>query len=212
MIKRTLIRSAQIVVIAAIILAVGIAGTIAFTPVPKSAPLVDHAGMILDADMQARLIEMVFDAARADDALTVSEFLSEGFSPNVRNPRGDTLLIVAAYYDSSTVVKALIQHHAIELDAVNRMGLTAVAAAAFKGFETPLKLLIDAGADVNASNAAQQTAIMFASLAGKTTTVRMLIDAGADQHRADERGHTAATLAQTQGAREVLETLNQPSR
>jgi hypothetical protein len=172
------------------------------TPIPKSAPLTNQAGIVLDAKTQSKLIEIVFEAARHDDDKTIREYLAEGFSPNVRNPRGDTLLIVAAYNDSPHIVATLLAHPQIEIEARNRMGLTAISAAAFKGFEEPLRLLIQHGANVNAANGSRQTAIMFAALAGRTNAIKILLAAGADARQADSHGNTPLSLAITQGATE----------
>jgi ankyrin repeat protein len=177
-------------------------------PTPKSPPLTNSFGVVLDTETEAKLVEIVFDAARNDDFITIDEYLKEGFSPNVRSPRGDSLLIVAAYNDSASVVQRLLQHQEIDIEARNRMGLTAVAAAAFKGFEKPLQLLIDSGASVDASNSTNQTALMFASLAGRENTVQMLLKAGANRNQVDQLGNTAYSVARTQGANNVLRLLN----
>ncbi|MFO0906423.1 MAG: ankyrin repeat domain-containing protein [Pirellulales bacterium] len=173
----------------------------------KSPPLVDRRGVVLDAEMRERLLEVIFEAARHDDVATIDEYLKEGFSPNVRSPRGDTLLTVAAYYDSLGVVERLLAAPAIDIEARNRMGLTAVSGAAFKGNERALRRLIDAGADVNAGNSMQQTALMFASLTGRSRTVQMLLDAGARRDRIDAMGRSPASLAADQGADDVVRLL-----
>jgi uncharacterized protein len=176
-------------------------------PPPTSPQLVDSQGLVLDEQAQAALVEIVFDAARGDDVETIQAFLGQGFSPNVRSTRGDALLIVAAYHDSLQVVQSLLAHPELDIEARNRMGLTAVAAAAFKGHGRPLQALLEAGADVNASNGMQQTALMFAALSGRANTTQMLITAGAARHQTDSLGNTARSLAETQGATEVLPLL-----
>lgn len=183
-----------------------------FAPIPKSPPLIDEHGVILDAVTEANLIEIVFDAARSDDLTTVTEYLNEGFSPNVRSPRGDTLLTVAAYHDSADVVQVLLAQPRIDIEARNRMGLTAVAAAAFKGYERPLRMLIAAGANVNSSNEMNQTALMFASISGRTRAVEILMASGADKERTDSLGNTAISVARTQGADAVVGVLLKDSK
>ncbi|WP_425615465.1 ankyrin repeat domain-containing protein [Anatilimnocola sp. NA78] len=189
-----------------IVIAVG-SGYYYSLPIPTSPELTDKHGVVLDEATQAKLTEIVFQAARDDDAVTVTEYLKEGFTPNVRSPRGDTLLTVAAYHDSRAVMKELLGKGEIELEARNRMGLTAVSAAAFKGHDEALRMLIARGAKVDAANSTNQTAIMFAALAGRTTTVQLLKSAGANVERQDELGNTAASLAEAQGAEEVVELL-----
>ena len=181
-------------------------------PIPQSPPLQDQRGIVLNQEQETRLIEMIFDAARQNDVTTIDEYLSSGFSPNVRSPRGDTLLTVAAYRDSIGVVERLLKEPEIDIEARNRMGLTAVAAAAFNGHERPLRALIAAGADVNSSNSMNQTALMYASLSGRTNAVQLLLAAGADQNQSDTEGNSALSVAQTQGANEVVSILTRQAK
>ena len=44
-------------------------------PVPTSPPLKDEQGIVLDAETQAMLTEVVFEAARHDDLMTIDEYL-----------------------------------------------------------------------------------------------------------------------------------------
>ncbi|MCC9609211.1 ankyrin repeat domain-containing protein [Blastopirellula sp. JC732] len=171
--------AAQFAICAALLAIVGMAGLFAMTPPVESPPLVSSAGVPLDKEASAQLIDEIFQAVRDDDAAKVRQFLTDGHSPNVRSPRGDTLLIVAAYRDSGDVVAELLKTDGVDLDAQNRAGLTAVSGAAFKGHDETLKALISAGANVNSTSPTQQTAIMFAKMAGKTSTVKILEEAGA---------------------------------
>jgi ankyrin repeat protein len=176
-------------------------------PALPRAELANRQGVVLDEATRALLTEVVFQAARDDDAETVREYLREGFTPNLRSARGDTLLTVAAYHDSQQVMRELLSHREIDLEARNRMGLTAVAAAAFKGHNESLRLLLAAGALVDSPNRMNQTAIMFAALAGRTETVRLLRAEGARIDRQDQLGNSPASLARTQGAEGVLDAL-----
>jgi len=205
--RRVLIRLAIVMATLSLLVVTIASGYFYSLPIPQSPDLTDNQGVVLDEETQAKLTEIVFQAARDDDSVTVSEYLKEGFTPNVRSRRGDTLLTVAAYHDSRAVMQELLTHRAIDLEARNRMGLTAVSAAAFKGHDEALSMLIARGAKVDAANSTNQTAIMFAALAGRTTTVQLLKSAGAKVQRQDELGNTAASLAKAQGAEEVVEIL-----
>jgi ankyrin repeat protein len=175
----------------------------ALLPTPKSDPLVDKQGVALDAETERKLVEVVFEAARQNDERTIDEYLKEGFSPNVRNDRGDTLLTVAAYRGSDRVVTRLLYEESLELEARNRMGLTAVAAASFQGHDAILEELLRCGADPNAGNGLGQTAVMFAALAGRTSAIRILSEAGADLDARDASGNTPDSLARGQGGEAV---------
>lgn len=185
--------------------------TYAMLPTPTSPPLQGKTGVQLDAQSEAALIKVVFQAARDNDLKTIGEYLVEGFTPNVRSERGDTLLTVAAYHGSDKVVTALLAHQDIELEARNRMGLTAVSAAAFKGHDVVLRQLLNAGASPTAANTVNQTAIMFAALAGRTSTVQILRDAGASDSHRDDFGNSAASLALSQGVPEATSRVSASS-
>lgn len=190
---------------AALFLAVSAVGGAwyATLPTPKSAPLVDRQGVKLDEATERKLVEIVFEAARQNDERTIDEYLKEGFSPNVRSDRGDTLLTVAAYRGSDRVVTRLLYEESLDLEARNRMGLTAVAAASFQGHDAILEELLRCGADPDAGNGLGQTAVMFAALAGRTSAIRILSEAGADLEARDAHGNTPDSLARGQGGEEV---------
>ncbi|QDT95920.1 ankyrin repeat domain-containing protein [Gimesia aquarii] len=185
--------------------------TYATLPTPASPPLQGKSGVRLDAQSEAALIKVVFQAARDNDMKTISEYLLEGFTPNVRSERGDTLLTVAAYHGSDRVIATLLTHQEIEIEARNRMGLTAVSAAAFKGHDVALRQLLDAGASPTAANTVNQSAIMFAALAGRTSTVQILRDAGASDSRTDDFGNSADSLARSQGTPETMSHVSSSS-
>lgn len=157
-----------------------------------------------------RMTSIAFEAARSNDVKTIDAYLREGFAADVRSDSKDTLLSVAAYSGSRKVVKRLLEVDRINVDAPGRMGLTALAAASFKGETEILSDLLAAGANANAVNKQGQTALMFAALTGKVDAVRLLLKAGADPKRVDSAGNSAASLASKQGASRVLDLLPSP--
>src|ERR1700694_4668180 len=52
----------------------------------------------------------VFDLARAGDSETLGALLGKGLPPNLRNHRGDSLLMLAAYHGHLETVRVLLQH------------------------------------------------------------------------------------------------------
>jgi hypothetical protein len=93
-----------------------------------------------------QVIEGVFDLAR--DGLTgpLGEMLDAGVPINMVNPRGDTLLIVAAYQQHPETVADLLGRGA-DASAINAMGQTAISCAVFRNNEAILRLLLEADAD-----------------------------------------------------------------
>ena len=88
----------------------------------------------------------VFDLAR--DGLTgpLGEMLDAGVPIDLLNPRGDTLLIVAAYQQHPDCVAELLRRRA-DASVVNAMGQTAISCAVFRNNEAILRLLLEADAD-----------------------------------------------------------------
>jgi ankyrin repeat protein len=66
-----------------------------------------------------------------------------------------------------------------------------------------MRLLLQAGADVDASNADGLTPLMAASQAGHLGAVSVLVEAGADLDQRDRLGRTALDLALVEGREDV---------
>ena len=162
----------------------------------------------LTAEVRAKLQLVAFQAARDGDTGTLREYFAAGFAVNDKNKRGDTLLTVAAYNGQPKAVERILKQPRVAVDARNGMGLTALAAAAFKGNAAIAAQLLTAKADPNAANGSQQTALMFAALAGKVEVAKLLLAAGADPKATDAKGHTPLSLAKTQGAADVVKLLD----
>jgi uncharacterized protein len=163
--------------------------------------------LTLTEDDIQKLREIAFQAAREGDTVTLTEYFKAGRPVNETNARGDTLLTVAAYAGQAKAVDVILAQPKVEIDARNRMGLTALTAAAFKGHVEIAKALVKAKADVNATNGSGQSALMFAALAGRTTMVEYLLSAGAKADAKDSAGKTPLSLAREQGATEVANLL-----
>jgi len=155
----------------------------------------------------AELTEVVFDLARHGEAQGVREYLEAGYDPNAVNVRGDTLLTVAAYNGRAEVVAALLANTETRVDLRNRMGFTALTAAAMKGEVEIARVLLDAGANVEGDNAGGRTPLMFAAMFGRTDAARLLLDRGANARAFDVEGRDAARLAREQGADALADML-----
>ncbi len=148
-----------------------------------------------------------FQAARTGDADKLLDLLDAGVLVNQPNARGDTLLTVAAYNGQPKAVAVLLKQKKIDVDAKNKLGLTAVAGAAFKGHAEIITTLAEAKADVNMASDEGQTPLMFAVQAGKVEAVKVLLKAGAKKDSKDKDGNTALELAKKKGNEEVFKAL-----
>ncbi|GAA3889235.1 ankyrin repeat domain-containing protein [Leifsonia kafniensis] len=97
-------------------------------------------------ELSAPVVEGVFDLARQGATGPLGEMIDAGVPIDIRNDRGDTVLIVAAYQQHVDTVAELLRRGA-DTGVVNAMGQTAIACAVFRGNEVILRALLDAGAN-----------------------------------------------------------------
>lgn len=106
-------------------------------------------------------LHRVFEAARRGDVDELRPLLEAGFTPNLTNDRGDTLLILAAYHCHPECVRLLVAHGA-DHGRVNDQGQTALGCAVFRQRPEIVADLLAAGADPNAGiRSARDVAAFF---------------------------------------------------
>jgi uncharacterized protein len=103
----------------------------------------------------------VFDLARNGHTEELSAYIDAGVPVNLTNDKGDTLLLLAAYYGHAETVAALLARRA-DPARVNDRGQTALAAAVFKQSAVAVTHLLAAGADPDDGGpSARATAAFF---------------------------------------------------
>lgn len=147
----------------------------------------------------------IFDAARAGQTQTVCQWLDDGGDIEIRNERGDVLVLLAVYYARVELVEELIRRGAT-VDARNNNGQRALAGACFKGFKSLVEILLNAGAEVNENSPAQKSPLMYAASYEHVGIVKLLLAAGAEAN-AKVDGKTALDLARDNLAHEVVPVL-----
>lgn len=112
-------------------------------------------------DEELAFLESVFDLVRAGETEQVARCVDQGVPANLTNPKGDTLLILAAYHEHPELVRALLERGA-DPDRVNDRGQTALVAAVFRQQAPIVEALLRAGADAaEGSPDARATAAYF---------------------------------------------------
>ncbi|WP_219060596.1 ankyrin repeat domain-containing protein [Pseudomonas sp. UMAB-08] len=172
----------------------------------------DHSKPAADAtlmtdDEALEFAEQVFDVARKGDALMLGRLLEKGLTPNLRNHKGDTLLMLASYHGHLDSVRVLLDFKA-DPEIRNDNGQSPIAGAAFKGDLPVVKLLVENGADVEGASADGRTALMMAAMFNRTAIVDYLLSKGANPHAQDANGVTPLGAAQTMGAVDTAEQLS----
>lgn len=165
-----------------------------------------HSATPMNDDHTAAFAEQVFDRARQGDAAMLARLLDSGLPANLRNHKGDTLLMLASYHGHIEAVEVLLQHGADPLIA-NDNGQLPLAGAAFKGDLAMVRLLVEQGVAVDSAGADGRTALMMAAMFNRSAIVEYLLGQGADAQRQDARGINARGAAQAMGAADTAALL-----
>lgn len=150
----------------------------------------------------------LFQYARMGHAEELAELFGQGLPANLRNDKGDSLLMLAAYHGQLEAVRALLDGGA-DPDLANDRGQMPLAAAAFKGAVPVVTLLLDRGATVDGRGEGGRTALMVAAMFNRTEIVGLLLARGADPFLEDGAGHTALSAAEQMGAQDTPEQLRE---
>jgi ankyrin repeat protein len=118
------------------------------------------------------LPEAAAELARQGKAAELSALLKDGLEVNLRDAKGNTLLMLASYHGKTETVVMLLKARAT-VDLRNDKGQTPLGGVAFKGYVEIATLLLDAGADPVADQGGS-TPADFATLAGKTEILALL--------------------------------------
>lgn len=103
-----------------------------------------------ELDMETQeFVHQLFDLARQGNSQRLEQLLQQGLPPNLRNHKGDSLLMLASYHGHADTVRLLLAYKA-DPDLRNLAGQTPLAGAAFKGDLAMVELLLAGSADVEA--------------------------------------------------------------
>jgi len=144
-------------------------------------------------DTAALLRGYFFDAARRGDQAMLEDFIQAGYDLNVRDEKGYTGLILAAYHGQRDVVELLLAAGA-DPCAQDQRGNTALMGAIFKGEVRIARRLLDARCSPDQRNASGQTAAMYAALFQRQELLDALVARGADLKVEDALGNSALSL------------------
>ncbi|CAK7245450.1 MAG: hypothetical protein STHCBS139747_007032 [Sporothrix thermara] len=112
-------------------------------------------------DEAIALAQRLFNGARAGDLALYQQALPAGLPANMANEKGDTLLMLAAYYGHAELVRLLLQHGA-DPNRLNDKGQSPLAGAVFKAEDAVVEALLEGGADPDfGAPTALDTIVMF---------------------------------------------------
>jgi hypothetical protein len=151
----------------------------------------------------------VFELARSGDAAMLAAVIAKGVPPNLRNEKGDSLLMLASYHGHVDAVRTLAELGA-DPNLRNDNGQTPIAGAAFKGFSEVIETLLAHGADVEGASPDGRTALMIAAMFNRTEIVDLLLAHGANPQARDAAGNTPLDAANRMGAPDTPAKLAKP--
>jgi len=118
--------------------------------------------------------------------------LSRTLNVNAQDSHGDTALMLACLKDRPDWVSALL---AREADLKQTGQWTPMHYAAVSGSVKSMRMLVEAGADINAFSPNGTTPLMMAAREGKEQAVRFLMSKGVDASVVNQSGFNAAGYA-----------------
>ncbi len=160
--------------------------------------------MTIGVSSFAGSFEDFFIAIRNDNASTVGNLLQRGFDPNTRDEKGQTGLVMAMQERALKAADALLSHPAIQIDALNQAGESALMMAALKGEIAGARTLLERGAQVNQPG---WSALHYAATGTEAPLVRLLLEKGADVNAASPNGSTPLMMAAQYGSEDSVDLL-----
>ncbi|GKT26781.1 ankyrin repeat domain-containing protein [Acidovorax sp. SUPP3334] len=145
------------------------------------------------ARIQQQLRRYFFDAARDGRREMLAEFITARYDLNVRDEKGYTALILAAYHGHREAVEQLLKAGA-DPCVQDMRGNTALMGAIFKGEVAIARRLVQADCAPDQRNNAGQTAAMYAALFQRTELLQALAAKGADLSARDAQGNDVSQL------------------
>ena len=165
---------------------------------PTEAPVMD--------DETYAFVQEIFQLARVGDAERLKDLLEHGLVPNIRDGRGNSLLMLASYNGNFEAARVLLEHGG-DPQLANDSVQIPLAGSAFKGDTEMTCLLIEHGADVNARMPDGKTPLMFAAMFNRTEIIDLLLERGADASIQSNDRLTAHGLALAMGAQAAADRL-----
>lgn len=149
------------------------------------AALAAQAGEVQGVEVEARLRDYFFDAARRGDQAMLKEFVEAGFDLDVQDAKGYTALILAAYHGHGGAVEQLLEAGA-DPCVQDARGNTALMGAIFKGEVRIARRLIGAQCSPDQRNGA--------ALFKREELLQALSARGADLGARDALGNSVESL------------------
>ncbi|MFC1478069.1 ankyrin repeat domain-containing protein [Candidatus Margulisiibacteriota bacterium] len=163
----------------------------------------DIVKLLIKADVNEWGKSLLFMAAGSGRTDIIKLLIEADFNINIKDSPNNKEILSLIKKKDKDIVSLLVLP--ILLKEANN-GKTALMVAAKRGRTEVVKLLIEAGADLNLKNVEDRTALMIAAEKGHTEIIKLLIEAGADLN-AECYGQPVLIWAAISGHTEVVKIL-----
>ena len=172
---------------------------------------------IQDSSTNYQVIEEFFHFIRMGDVDSVTKYLDEGISPNIRKlpdlTNGMTALMCSIANRRVLITQLLLSYKAdpnLSLNKSTISNISPLMLAAQQGPIETIDYLLDYGSDIDARTTGEitgNTALMVAIQSKRYDTVELLLDGGANINNASGRGITPLMLAAQTGDIDIVNLL-----
>ncbi|CAG9171516.1 ankyrin repeat domain-containing protein [Cupriavidus respiraculi] len=144
-------------------------------------------------------------AVEFDDGNTVQKLVARGVNPNLKDRKGDPLLVQALREKSLKAARALINAKDIDFDQPNAAGETALMMASLQGELEMVKLMVDdKEVEINKTG---WTPLHYAATNGHLEIVQFLLERSAYVDPESPNGTTPLMMAARGGYAEIVKVL-----
>ena len=120
----------------------------------------------------------MYICCRFNGLSTVDALLQGGADPSIKGRKGSTPLHFAARRGNGEIIKVLLEHPKVKVDARDGYGKTALHMACSEGRSSVCQLLLAKEADINAVTADNTTPLHNAILNGHSQVATMILNRG----------------------------------
>ena len=157
------------------------------------------------AVLQSLKCEVLLSASEDGNLGRVQVLLAQGVNPNTQNGKGETPLMLSAWFDRKGVVECLLGHPNIDLEVRDQAGSTALLEAAASGNPQVVQLLLAGGADTAVVDNSGYTLLMEAAWGGEEAVVELALNQpNIDLEAMSVHGETALLVAAEEGHKQVV--------
>jgi ankyrin repeat protein len=151
-------------------------------------------------------LAMVMHASEMGHKETLEALLGGGAQPNLRNPSGDTALLLATVEGYTDIVRVLLANNA-DASLSDHDETTPLIRASANCKTGIVSALLEQKIEVNAGDTDGRTALIASVVEGCSVAVASLLAQEADPNLADREGRTALMYAVESGRKNLIQSL-----